>query len=168
MNAGAFGGETWEWVESVQVVNREGHAFYRTSRDFDIGYRSVKGKQAEQVTENFVEGVFRFSQKSKENGMLKIRELLKKRALLQPIGTFNCGSVYRNPTGDFAASKLKGYRVGDAMISPKHANFIINVGKATSQNIEQVMATIERCVKEKFGIILQAEVKILGQDISAL
>ncbi|HRE31859.1 MAG TPA: UDP-N-acetylenolpyruvoylglucosamine reductase, partial [Candidatus Berkiella sp.] len=84
------------------------------------------------------------------------------------IGTLNCGSVYRNPPGEFAARliedcQLKGYRVGDAMVSPKHANFIINCDKARAQDIEVLMATIESTVQEKFGIRLQAEVKILGE-----
>jgi len=94
---------------------------------------------------------------------------LQQRAESQPIGTLNCGSVFRNPKGDFAARlieecALKGYQVGGAMISPKHANFIINCGQARSQDVETLMATIQSCVWERFGVQLQSEVRILGTE----
>ncbi len=166
MNAGAWGGETWEWVQSVTVINRQGQIIQRTAQEYDIAYRSVKGKQSEQAEEAFISGVFRFP-KRPGDGAKTIREMLRKRAQSQPIGTLNCGSVYRNPPGDFAARlieecNLKGYRVGDAVISPKHANFIINCGAASAQDVETLMTTIETTVLERFGIQLHAEVKILG------
>jgi UDP-N-acetylmuramate dehydrogenase len=166
MNAGAFGGETWEWVQSVTVMNRQGQCITRGAHEYDIGYRSVTSKQAGQSEEAFVSAVFRFPKKDNQ-GMSKIRDLLRKRAQTQPIGTLNCGSVYRNPPGDFAARlieacDLKGYQIGDAIISEKHANFIINCGRARAQDVEALMATIESRVLERFGIALHAEVKILG------
>lgn len=166
MNAGAFGSETWEWVSQVEVINRQGKCFFRESSDFDVSYRSVKGKFFEQQTEYFVSAVLRFPLVPGIDGMAKIRELLRKRAQSQPIGTLNCGSVYRNPPGDFAARlieacDLKGYRVGGAMVSPKHANFIINDENARASEILALMTLIELQVKDKFGISLQREVKIL-------
>ncbi len=167
MNAGAFGGETWEWVESVTVINRQGQNIQRQRDEYDIAYRHVLGKQSDQAKEAFTSGVFRFPKRSGD-GAKNIRELLRKRAQTQPIGTLNCGSVYRNPAGDFAARlieecNLKGYRVGDAVVSPKHANFIINCGAASAQDVETLMTTIETTVWERFEIKLQAEVKIIGQ-----
>lgn len=166
MNAGAFGGETWEWVESVTLINRQGELIERTPIDYEIGYRTVHAKHP-QPEEAFVSAVFRFP-KGTNDGMTKIRELLKKRSQTQPIGTFNCGSVYRNPPGDFAARlieacDLKGYRVGDAIISEKHANFIINSAHACAKDVEELMKTIESCVWERFNIKLHAEVRILGK-----
>lgn len=167
MNAGAFGGETWEWVESVTVMDRQGVSQVRLPSDYEIGYRSVKQKMASE--ENvFVSGLFRFKHQANSDGMSNIKELLRKRSQSQPIGTWNCGSVYRNPPGDFAARlieacQLKGYRVGDAMVSPKHANFIINCENASAHDVETLMNTIESSVLDKFGIRLHAEVKILGQ-----
>lgn len=168
MNAGAFGGETWEWVQSVTLMNRQGQAYDRIASEYDIAYRSVKGKTTEQAGESFVAGTFRFPLLTDIDGLSKIKALLRKRAESQPIGTFNCGSVYRNPQGDFAARlieacDLKGYRIGDAMVSPKHANFIINCGAARAHDVEMLMATIESCVADRFEIQLQAEVRILGQ-----
>lgn len=168
MNAGAFGGETWEWVESVMVMNREGLSQILTPVDYDIAYREVKPKTPSCEGTVFVAGIFRFKPHADADGMSRIRELLRKRSQTQPIGTWNCGSVYRNPPGDFAArliesSGLKGYSVGDAMVSPKHANFIVNCDQASAQDIETLMATIEATVLDKFGIRLQTEVKILGE-----
>jgi UDP-N-acetylmuramate dehydrogenase len=168
MNAGAFGGETWEWVEAVTVMDRHGTLQHLSPKDYNIGYRSVKSTVAASVECVFVEGVFRFKRKENADGLNDIKQLLRKRGATQPIGTWNCGSVYRNPPGDFAARlieecQLKGYRVGDAMVSPKHANFIINCQKASAHDVEMLMSTIESTVEAKFGIRLQAEVKILGQ-----
>lgn len=169
MNAGAFGGETWEWVQEVVVINRQGTVLRRSLSDYDIGYRSVRGKNPEQAEEAFIGATFRFPYRADSDGMQKIRALLKKRAQSQPIGTLNCGSVYRNPPGDYAARlieecQLKGYRIGDAMISPKHANFIINCDQASAEDVEKLMSTIETSVWERFGVQLQAEVKILGKS----
>lgn len=168
MNAGAFGGETWPWVESVFVMNRQGHILVRKPADYEVGYRSVKGKTPEQAQEVFIGATFSFPKRTDLDGAERIRALLRQRAQSQPIGTFNCGSVYRNPPGDYAARlieacKLKGYRVGDAMVSPKHANFIINCGRARAQDVEILMTTIESVVKDHFGIQLHAEVRILGE-----
>ncbi|MBS0290565.1 MAG: UDP-N-acetylmuramate dehydrogenase [Proteobacteria bacterium] len=167
MNAGAFGGETWEWVELVTVINRQGHTYTRSLQDYSIAYRSVSPKHPAQLEEAFIGVVFRFP-KSSLDGMDKIRELLRKRQQTQPIGTLNCGSVYRNPPGEFAAKlieacQLKGYRIGDAQISEKHANFIINSGAACAHDVETLMSTIEAKVWDRFGIKLHAEVRILGQ-----
>lgn len=168
MNAGAFGGETWEWVEAITVMNRQGLSQVQTPTDYHIGYRTVKPTKEHGAANVFVEGVFRFKHQHNSDGLGNIKELLRKRGATQPIGTLNCGSVYRNPPGDFAARlieecQLKGYRVGDAMVSQKHANFIINCQKATAHDVELLMATIESSVLDKFGIRLQTEVKILGQ-----
>jgi UDP-N-acetylmuramate dehydrogenase len=169
MNAGAFGSETWEWVEAVQVLNRQGQIFIREPKEYDIGYRTVLSKTVGYGQEAFIGGVFRFPHNKEIDGMKQIRALLQKRAELQPIGTYNCGSVYRNPPNDFAARlieacSLKGYQVGDAMVSPKHANFIINCKSAKAQEVEQLMGIIESTVYSRFGIQLQTEVKILGSQ----
>lgn len=168
MNAGAFGGETWEWVKAVKVINRQGEIRIREANEYTIGYRTVIGKDLSQNTEAFLGAYFSFPHSTNENGEDKIKALLRKRADSQPIGTFNCGSVYRNPPDDHAARlieacELKGFKIGDAMVSPKHANFIINCGQASSEDVEQLMQTIEAQVKERFQINLHKEVRILGQ-----
>lgn len=166
MNAGAFGGETWKWVVATEVLGASGQPKCRTAQDYTIGYRTVKGHLPEQSQEVFVKGIFWFPS-DQEDGLSQIRALLRERADKQPIGTFNCGSVYRNPQGAFAAKlieacQLKGYQIGDAVISEKHANFIINQGQASARDVETLMAVIEERVRDRFGIALEREVKILG------
>lgn len=168
MNAGAFGGETWEWVEAVEVLDRIGKRKVRSAQDYDITYRTVRGKTLVQKTEAFVKGFFRFPYQGQQD-MRIISKLLSQRKLTQPIGTLNCGSVYQNPPGDHAARlieacDLKGYQIGGAMISKKHANFIINSGVARAQEVEDLMTLIETQVQARFGVMLQKEVKILGQQ----
>lgn len=169
MNAGAFGGQTWEWVKAVQVINRQGEIFTRKPSDYTIGYRTVVGRHPEQSDEAFLGAFLEFPGPLSQDGGDKIKALLRKRSESQPIGTFNCGSVYRNPPGDHAARlieacDLKGYQVGNAVVSPKHANFIINCGQARSADVELLMNTIEAQVKDRFNIHLHREVRILGDE----
>ena len=117
----------------------------------------------------FLGAFLKFPSALSQVGGDKIKALLRKRSESQPIGTFNCGSVYRNPPGDHAARlieacDLKGYRVGNAMISTKHANFIINCVQARSMDVELLMDTIESQVKDRFDVNLHTEVKILGEQ----
>lgn len=168
MNAGAFGSETWEWVKAVKIMNRRGETYFRDPSDYVIGYRSVTLKGLLASQEAFLGAIFEFPAGVNENGGDKIKLLLRKRSESQPIGTLNCGSVYRNPPGDHAARlieacELKGFQVGDAMVSSKHANFIINSGTARSEDVEKLMHVIESQVKDRFDISLHTEVKILGR-----
>ena len=95
------------------------------------------------------------------------KEMLNKRKISQPLGKPSCGSVFRNPEGNFAAkliqdSGLKGFRIGGAQISKKHANFIINDQKASAEDIERLINHIQKKIFEKFDIQLECEVKIIG------
>jgi len=97
-----------------------------------------------------------------------VRELLARRRQSQPIGEWSCGSVFKNPPGDHAArlietTGLKGLRVGDASVSLKHANFIINHGAATAADLEQLVLKVQAQVQAAHGIALQPEVRILGE-----
>lgn len=164
MNAGAFGGETWRYVESVTTINRQGTVYTRTSEDYAIGYRSVKGPQDEW----FVSAVLQFEQGDGEKAAARVRQLLDKRAETQPTGVPSCGSVFRNPPGDHAArlieaTGLKGTRRGDAEVSKKHANFIINTGRAKARDIEELIYFVQQQVKQKQGVELQTEVKFVGE-----
>lgn len=169
MNAGAFGGQTWEWVKRVQIIRRTGDMDYREPSDYTIGYRTVHGRGFCLSQEAFLGAYFTFPVTTDERGADKIRALLRQRAESQPIGTFNCGSVFRNPTGDYAARLieacgLKGFTIGQAMVSPKHANFIINCGQARSTDVEQLIAVMASQVHDRFGISLETEVRILGKQ----
>ena len=163
MNAGAFGGETWRHVIEVETLDRKGQLHRRKPEEFSVGYREVKGLNEQY----FVSGYFQFQLGSLEKSQQAIKNLLRQRNDSQPIGILSCGSVFRNPPGDFAArlidtAGLKGMRVGDAYVSDKHANFIINDGKATSSDIEQLIQKVADRVEKIHGVRLIPEVRFLG------
>jgi UDP-N-acetylmuramate dehydrogenase len=166
MNAGCYGGETWNHVVSVDTVDRQGRLHRRGKDDYEIGYRHVALRAGGE--EWFVGGVFAFEPGDTARSLARIRELLAKRVASQPLSQPNAGSVFRNPPGDHAARLiescgLKGYTVGAAQVSTKHANFIVNLGGATAADIEAVIDHVERTVREKTGIALVREVRIVGE-----
>ncbi len=163
MNAGAFGGETWRHVVSVETLNRQGELRRRDASDYQVAYRSVRGP----ADEYFVAATLRFGTQRPQQAV-DIKQLLAKRAATQPVGTANCGSVFRNPPGDHAARLieqcgLKGKRIGGAVVSQKHANFIINEGDASAADIEALIAQVRQRVARQTGITLQTEVRIVGE-----
>jgi UDP-N-acetylmuramate dehydrogenase len=163
MNAGAWGGETWRHVVEVNVLDRRGVRHTRQVAEYDVGYRRVKGPDNEW----FIGAKLEFERKPGVNTEA-IRELLDKRRESQPIGEWSCGSVFTNPPGDHAArliesAGLKGYRVGDATVSEKHANFIINHGRARAADIEALIVHVQRTVAKVHGIELHTEVRIVGE-----
>lgn len=177
MNAGCYGTETWEIVERVQTISRAGQLRERPSGDYAIGYRHVALKPEMRVGESrfdnfrdeewFVGGWFRLLSGTHDASRQKIKELLARRITSQPLNLPNAGSVFRNPPGDSAARLiescgLKGFCVGGAMVSPKHANFIVNTGAATAADIEAVIVAIKNAVKQKAEIELEQEVRIIG------
>jgi len=164
MNAGAFGGEIWPVVEKVETIDRTGRVRVRTPEDFDVGYRRAVGPEGEW----FLAAWLRLERGDTAQGQERIRQLLEKRAATQPIGLPSCGSVFRNPEGDHAArlielAGLKGTVIGGACVSEKHANFIINTGRSTAADIEQLIQKVQQQVAEQSGIELQTEVCIVGE-----
>lgn len=167
MNAGAFGGEIWPIVDSVDVVTRKGMVERIPANMFRWSYRSLDVKPDFEFW--FLRAQLRLAPTS-EDGVAQrnIKALLAKRNETQPIGLASCGSVFKNPKGDFAArliesAGLKGLRVGDAEVSKKHANFIINTGDAPASDIEELMRKIQGKVYESTGIMLEPEVRIIGE-----
>lgn len=163
MNAGAFGGETWEYVVAVETIDRKGCIRKRLPEDFQIGYREVNYLEEEW----FVAGYFCFPRGNTEQTQAAIKGLLRKRNETQPIGAFSCGSVFRNPPKDYAARLieacgLKGKKIGGACVSTKHANFIINSEKATAADIEQLIQLVQDVVKEQTGVVLIRECHFIG------
>ena len=164
MNAGAFGGETWQRVREVETLDRQGVVRKRTPEDFNIGYRQAVGPQGEW----FLSALLQPKSGDAQAGQAEIRRLLEKRAASQPIGLPSCGSVFRNPPNDHAArlieaAGLKGECVGGACVSQKHANFIINTGDATAADIESLIERVRQRVQQHSGVLLQPEVHIVGQ-----
>jgi UDP-N-acetylmuramate dehydrogenase len=165
MNAGCYGGETWNHVVSVQAVDRAGNLHERTPADYETGYRHVRLRS--NADEWFVSGRFRFGEGDEQASMARIRELLKKRVASQPLGEPNAGSVFRNPPGDHAARLiescgLKGFTIGGAQVSVKHANFIVNRGGASAGDIESVIEHVKSTVEARTGVALVPEVRIVG------
>ncbi len=163
MNAGAFGGETWTWVDEVETVDRYGVVRRRKPDDYRVGYRRVEGPEGEY----FLAAWLRLQPGEIQSGQQRIRELLARRNRTQPTRWPNCGSVFKNPSGDSAARLieacgLKGRRIGGAKISQLHANFIINTGGARASDIERLIALARQAVLERFGIGLELEVRIIG------
>ena len=186
MNAGCFGGETWQIVARVTTLDRTGKLRERAREDYEIDYRHVqlradgRGRMAEETPRSspptphvaeewFVAATFKLKHGSGKESRGKIAELLKRRIATQPLADPNAGSVFRNPKGDYAARMieacgLKGHVIGGAAISDKHANFIVNCGTARAADIEALIELAEGRVKEKFGIALEREVRIVGDQ----
>jgi len=166
MNAGAFGGETWPRVRSVDVCGARGDARRRDAREYSYGYRHIVPPAPGEF---FLAAALEFDYRP---GLTDeaMRELLAKRKETQPIGEWSCGSTFTNPTGDHAArlieaAGLKGFRIGDIMVSPKHANFLVNVDAATAADVEKLVAHVQETVQQKFGVSLTPEFRTAGEPL---
>ena len=160
MNAGAFGSEVWQYVVSVQTMSLSGELQERFPNDYEINYRSVKHRFSDEF---FIGARFDFNlNKPNDN----VRELLDKRNSSQPIGLPSCGSVFKNPKDNYAAkliesSGLKGFCIGGACVSEKHANYIINENNATALDIENLIIHIQNTVKTLHNVELETEIIII-------
>ncbi|MDB6095972.1 MAG: UDP-N-acetylenolpyruvoylglucosamine reductase [Francisellaceae bacterium] len=168
MNAGAFEADTWQFIEFVESINRKGQIIKRVKDDFEIAYRNISLKTLSEE-EWFVSAAFKFSKSENQIYTDKIKELLRKRSQAQPIGFLSCGSVFKNPPGYYAAklieySNLKGYSIGGAKVSEKHANFIINYDHAQSGDVNALIAYIRDKVVADHNILLHPEVCMIGRQ----
>lgn len=166
MNAGCYGGETWQKVQRVQVLTRNGELLERTPQEYDIGYRHVALSEASE--EFFVGAWLKLEAGDVEKARQDIKALMEKRSASQPLQQPNAGSVFRNPEGNHAAKLiegcgLKGRRIGGAEVSQKHANFIVNAGGATATDIEELINEVRATVLQQTGIELHPEVRIVGE-----
>jgi UDP-N-acetylmuramate dehydrogenase len=183
MNAGAYGEETWNHVVSVDTIDRRGRRRTRQAQEYQVGYRQVAapaaasaqdasaqdgGAQDGGAQEWFLAAELQFEPRGAEHAA-SMRALAERRAETQPLGQWSCGSVFKNPSGDHAArlieaAGLKGYRIGDAVVSEKHANFIINEGHASATDLERLVLHVRASVQRLFGVALEPEVRIIGED----
>jgi len=169
MNAGCYGGETWRHVARVEVLGRDGRFEVRTPADYAIAYRSVRRADGAAADGIFTAAWFSFVPGDAESARARIRELLARRIATQPLSLPNAGSVFRNPPGDHAArlieaAGLKGLAIGGARVSELHANFIVNPrGAARAADIEALIALVRSTVRERSGIDLEPEVRIVGE-----
>ena len=170
MNAGCYGAETWEVVDEVLTIDRHGELRHRQPADYEISYRHVALHAAENE-EWFVAAWFKLARGDGALAQQRIKTLLQKRIGAQPLNRPNAGSVFRNPSGDFAARLieacgLKGKRIGGAQVSEKHANFIVNLGDATAADIECLISRVQDTVRRERGVMLEREVRIVGDSVS--
>jgi|TARA_B110000467_G_scaffold26098_1_gene23518 UDP-N-acetylmuramate dehydrogenase len=160
MNAGAFGSEIWQYVVSVKTINLTGDIQERFPSDYKINYRSVIHQFSGEF---FISARFNFDLKQPQDN---VRDLLHKRNSTQPIGLASCGSVFKNPKDTYAAkliesSGLKGFCIGGACVSEKHANYIINQNNASAMDIENLIAHIQNTIKDKHNVELETEIIII-------
>ena len=169
MNAGCYGGETWRHVARVEVLDRDGSFSMRTPQAFRVGYRTVTKDDGSALDAIFIAAWFRFPPGDAQAARKRIRELLANRIATQPLSVANAGSVFRNPPGDHAARLieacgLKGHAIGDARVSEKHANFIVNPDRtARAADIEALIAHVRGVVLAKTGVALEPEVRVVGE-----
>ena len=163
MNAGSFGHETWEFVESVEVIDEVGIIHHLDPEEFKFSYRSVEFP----FPLWFVSCLMKFPE-SGTTTKSELKAMRDQRIKTQPLSEDTCGSVFKNPKPDHAGdlierSGLKGYKIGGCSISTKHANFIVNEGTATSADIEKLIRHVQNVVKTKFDVNLETEVRIIGE-----
>jgi UDP-N-acetylmuramate dehydrogenase len=164
MNAGAYGGETWNHVVTVDVIDRRGARRTRQASEYVVSYRHV---QPPANDEWFLAAEVQFAARTPDEAD-RVRALSERRKQSQPLGEWSCGSVFTNPPGDHAArlietAGLKGQRIGGAVVSEKHANFILNEGAATGRDLEQLIQHVRETVQRVHGITLVPEVRIVGE-----
>jgi len=171
MNAGCYGGETWEIVERAVTIDRHGQLRTRAREEFDTGYRhcALRGDGCIGVDEWFAGAWFDLRKGDADASRAKVKALLEQRVASQPLSLPNAGSVFRNPPGDHAARLieacgLKGLERGGARVSDKHANFIVNPQRrARAADIEWLIEEVRARVLQRTGIALLPEVRIVGE-----
>lgn len=172
MNAGCYGGETWDIVDRALTIDRRGELHSRERPEFEISYRHCELKEGGRIgaDEWFVAAYFKLPEGDGTASRAKIKDFLARRIASQPLSLPNAGSVFRNPIGDHAARLiescgLKGLARGGARVSEKHANFIVNPrGAARASDIEWLIDTVRNTVFEKTGVELRPEVRIVGDS----
>jgi len=170
MNAGCYGSETWDIVARAVTIDRAGELHSREKTEFEISYRHCSIREGGMLgrDEWFVAAYFDLAAGDGEASRAKIKEFLSRRIASQPLQLPNAGSVFRNPIADHAARLieacgLKGLERGGARVSEKHANFIVNPkGAATAADIEWLIDAVRVRVRERTGVDLQTEVRIVG------
>lgn len=165
MNAGCYGAETWNVVRRVMTINRRGELHTREASEFIASYRHVDMPVADEW---FIAAWLALMAGDANDSAQKIKDLLTQRLASQPLNLPSAGSTFRNPAGDYAArlleaSGLKGYIIGGAQVSDKHANFIVNIGGANALDIELLIKHMRETVLEQQGVALQQEVKVIGE-----
>ncbi|MGM0410565.1 MAG: UDP-N-acetylmuramate dehydrogenase [Bacillota bacterium] len=167
MNAGAYGGEMKNVVESVLTLDYKGNYKEVNAKKLNLSYRNSLLQKENLIA---VKATIKLQKGNKKEIAAKMKELNKKRKEKQPLSWPSAGSIFKRPENDYAGrlieeAGLKGYSIGDAQVSKKHAGFIINKGKATANEIKELIKKIQEKVYKMSGIKLEVEPKFIGNDI---
>ncbi|MGM0437011.1 MAG: UDP-N-acetylmuramate dehydrogenase [Bacillota bacterium] len=165
MNAGAYGGEMKDVVENVLVVNYKGEFKKINAEKLNLSYRNSILQKENLIA---IEATIKLKKGKKEKIAAKMKELNKKRKQKQPLDWPSAGSIFKRPENDYAGrlieeAGMKGYNIGDAQVSEKHAGFIINKGQATAEEIKELIEKVRKKVYDKSGVYLEVEPKFIGE-----
>lgn len=165
MNAGAFGGEIIQAVSRLVVMTLEGEIKTLPRSQVRASYRRLDLGEGSII----LEGLFALARSTPQEVTARVREILAQRRDRQPEGVRSAGSVFKNPPGQAAGrlieeAGLKGRRSGGAWVSEKHANFIVHQGRATAREVLELVALVQKEVRQKFGVELEPEIQIVGTD----
>lgn len=163
MNAGAYGGEIKDVILGAQVLLQDGTTAFYSRDELGLGYRTSRIQKDNLIV---LGAVFAFERGDIVEIEKKMRELNQKRQEKQPLQYASAGSTFKRPKGFYAGkliedAGLRGYRVGDVMVSDKHCGFVVNVGEGTYDDARQVIEHVQKVVKEKFNVWLDLEVKMI-------
>ena len=165
MNAGAYGGEMKDILESVKVIDPEGMMHTLSVEELDLSYRHSCIMEKGGIV---VEATIKLEKKPEEEIRAQMADLRNRRVEKQPLEYPSAGSTFKRPEGYFAGklimdAGLRGYTVGGAQVSEKHCGFVINHANATAADVRQLMQDVKEKVKEQFGVELEPEVKMIGE-----
>ena len=165
MNAGAYGGEMKQVVESVRVLSPEGEILTLDNDTMEFGYRTsiIRNRNFTVLSVTFC-----LQEGDREEIRAQIEDFQKRRMEKQPLNYPSAGSTFKRPEGYFAGklimdAGLRGFQIGDARVSDKHCGFVVNVGKATARDVRDVIEEVQERVREHFGVSLEREVIYLGE-----
>lgn len=166
MNAGAYGGEISDVLEAATVLTQAGELKKLKRSELKAAYRFSTIAEKKYIV---LEATFALQLDDKNTIQVKMDELTAAREAKQPLEYPSCGSVFKRPPGHFAGkliqdSGLQGHIIGGAQVSLKHAGFIVNIGGATATDYMNLIAHVQKTVREKFDVELETEVKIIGED----
>lgn len=165
MNAGAYGGEIKDIICEAEVLDAEGNVLFLSKEELELGYRSSIVKEKGYIV---LSALLELHTGERKEIAGKMEELKEQRVSKQPLDMPSAGSTFKRPEGYFAGKLimdcgLRGFSVGDAQVSEKHCGFVVNKGNATAEEVLKLIREVQRQVKEKFDVMLETEVKFLGE-----